>query len=223
MFAALHVHSEYSLSRSCIRIDALARKAQSLGYKALALTDHNTMGGLVEFYRACREHGLKPILGLELDLEDAAGCPGIVLLAENHAGYENLLKLASAAKPVKLDTLSRHTAGLVGMITAADPSPILGAYERLAQVFSPDCLFVELPVDEPRRMAAACKLAEMLPRHVLAKRPESLPPGSETIGRSSMCCEGREEVVPAVICLCWLPIRSARSAASGRRLSRMQN
>ncbi|MGB4615033.1 MAG: DNA polymerase III subunit alpha [Limnochordia bacterium] len=168
MFAALHVHSEYSLSRSCIRIDALARKAQSLGYKALALTDHNTMGGLVEFYRACREHGLKPILGLELDLEDAAGCPGIVLLAENHAGYENLLKLASAAKPVKLDTLSRHTAGLVGMITAADPSPILGAYERLAQVFSPDCLFVELPVDEPRRMAAACKLAEMLPRHVLA-------------------------------------------------------
>lgn len=168
MFAPLHVHSEYSLSRSCVRIEALVRKAQSLGYTALALTDHNTMGGLVEFYRTCRQYGIKPILGLELDLEGAPGCAGIVLLAENRVGYKHLLKLASAAKPVNLGVLSHNCEGLIGMIIPAEPSQAVEAYAHLAQIFAPGCLYVELTIDRPDRLDAAHRLAQTLPVQVLA-------------------------------------------------------
>ena len=63
--AHLHVHSEYSLLDGACRIDALAERAASYGQPALGLTDHGVMNGAVEHYKACKKHGIKPIMGLE--------------------------------------------------------------------------------------------------------------------------------------------------------------
>ena len=64
-FAHLHVHSEYSVLDGACRIDALAERAAAHGQPALGLTDHGVMNGAVEHYKACRKHGIKPIVGLE--------------------------------------------------------------------------------------------------------------------------------------------------------------
>ena len=66
----LHVHSEYSLLDGACKIDALAARCAELGMPALGLTDHGVLNGAVEFYKACRKHGVKPILGLEAYLCD---------------------------------------------------------------------------------------------------------------------------------------------------------
>ncbi|MFX3635053.1 MAG: PHP domain-containing protein, partial [Candidatus Pristimantibacillus sp.] len=62
-FVHLHVHSEYSLLDGAARIRDLTARAAELGMKALALTDHGVMYGAIPFYRACIEHGIKPIIG----------------------------------------------------------------------------------------------------------------------------------------------------------------
>ena len=66
----LHVHSEYSLLYGACKIEKLAARAAELGMPALGLTDHGVLNGAVEFYKACRKHGVKPILGLEAYLVD---------------------------------------------------------------------------------------------------------------------------------------------------------
>ena len=66
----LHVHSEYSLLDGACGIDALAERAAELGQPALGLTDHGVMNGALEFYKACKKHGIKPILGFEAYLVD---------------------------------------------------------------------------------------------------------------------------------------------------------
>ena len=63
--AHLHVHSEYSLLDGACKIDALAARAAEFGQPALGLTDHGVMNGAVELYKACKKHGIKPILGFE--------------------------------------------------------------------------------------------------------------------------------------------------------------
>ncbi len=167
MFVPLHVHSEYSLSKSCIKIETLVKKARALGYTALALTDHNTMGGLVEFYQACQRYDLKPILGLELDLSDLGGCASVILLAQNHLGYENLLKLASTPKPAGVDTLSSHCAGLIGIVSFMEASRARETYRQLADIFAPGDLYVELPIDGAKTLDQAVHLTKVLPAHSL--------------------------------------------------------
>ena len=66
----LHVHSEYSVLDGACRIDALAERAAAFGQPALGLTDHGVMNGAVEHYKACRKHGIKPIIGVEAYLVD---------------------------------------------------------------------------------------------------------------------------------------------------------
>src|SRR5215207_8521193 len=102
-FAHLHVHSEYSVLDGACPIDALAERAASLGQPALGLTDHGVMNGAVEHYKACKKHGIKPILGLEAYFVDELGSPAVkyernhlTLLAADDAGFANLVKLSSA-------------------------------------------------------------------------------------------------------------------------------
>ncbi|MDX6643712.1 MAG: polymerase subunit alpha, partial [Solirubrobacteraceae bacterium] len=64
--AHLHVHSEYSLLDGACKISGLAARAAEFGQPALGLTDHGVMNGAIELYKACREHGIKPILGCEV-------------------------------------------------------------------------------------------------------------------------------------------------------------
>jgi DNA polymerase III subunit alpha len=109
--AHLHVHSEYSLLDGACDIDALAGRAAEFGQPALALTDHGVMNGMVELYKACSKHNIKPIFGCEIYLVDdhrAVGTrPGqaqparsernhLTLLAADEAGYRNLVALSSA-------------------------------------------------------------------------------------------------------------------------------
>ncbi|MCG0239656.1 MAG: DNA polymerase III subunit alpha [Firmicutes bacterium] len=117
-FVHLHVHTEYSLLDGICRIEPLVEAAAALGQRALAITDHGALFGAVRFYQACRERGVKPILGCEVylapdpaaGLGGAAGTPPVsgpgpatgapepfhlVLLAENLTGYRNLMRLVS--------------------------------------------------------------------------------------------------------------------------------
>src|SRR5688500_19911314 len=104
-FAHLHVHSEYSVLDGACPIDALAERAAALGQPALGLTDHGVMNGAVEHYKACREAGIKPIIGVEAYLVDDRNITPaqpryernhLTLLAKSDTGFRNLVKLSSA-------------------------------------------------------------------------------------------------------------------------------
>src|SRR5665647_1340517 len=86
-FVHLHVHSEYSLLDGACRVKSLVQRAKELGMPAVALTDHGTLGGVVKFYRAARDEGIRPIIGLELSVaSDRSSRAGWDLLAEHHEG-----------------------------------------------------------------------------------------------------------------------------------------
>ena len=98
-FVHLHVHSEYSLVDGIIKINDLVDHSVSLGYHSVALTDLTNLFGLIEFYRAARKNGIKPIVGSEVKVakdKDSIPAP-LVLLAMNKQGYINLTKLVSRA------------------------------------------------------------------------------------------------------------------------------
>lgn len=128
-FVHLHTHSEYSLLDGHARISRLVERAAEVGQDALALTDHGAMYGAVEFYRAAKKAGVKPIIGCEAyftpDSRTAReGKPNLyhlLLLAKNETGYRNLMAIVSEAsthgfyyKPrVDLALLEEHTEGLI--------------------------------------------------------------------------------------------------------------
>ncbi|MDN6398763.1 MAG: PHP domain-containing protein, partial [Alkalibacterium sp.] len=100
-FVPLQTISAYSLLESNIKIPELVSKAKKLGYTSLALSDYEVMHGAVEFYLEAKKHGIKPIIGLTVNIyEDTESDEGlsIVLLAENASGYKQLLALSSKIK-----------------------------------------------------------------------------------------------------------------------------
>ncbi|MCS7060717.1 MAG: DNA polymerase III subunit alpha [Anaerolineae bacterium] len=109
-FVHLHVHSEYSMLDGLGRVKQLARQAKELGMPALALTDHGVMYGAIEFYDACHENGVKPIIGIEAYLtrrgrrmQDRDNAHDrnpyhLLLLAMNNTGYRNLMRMASLSQ-----------------------------------------------------------------------------------------------------------------------------
>lgn len=104
-FVHLHIHSEYSLLDGANRIKDLPIRAKELGMDAIALTDHGSMFGVIDFYKACKENGIKPIIGCEVyvaprsrkdkDPNLDARYNHLILLAKNNDGYKNLAKLVS--------------------------------------------------------------------------------------------------------------------------------
>ena len=106
-FTHLHVHTEYSLLDGAARINDLLDAAKNFGMTSLAITDHGTMYGVIDFYKAAVKRGIKPIIGCEVyvapqsrfDREEIGGVKyfHLILLAENNTGYKNLVKLASRA------------------------------------------------------------------------------------------------------------------------------
>ena len=176
-FVHLHCHSEYSLLDGLCRLKPLAKKVKELGMPAVALTDHGVMFGAMEFYRAAREQGIKPIIGCELyvarrdmrdkDPEADKRSHHLVVLAENLTGYKNLLQIASAAqlegfyyKPrVDHAFLETHAEGLI-CLSACKSGELIRAIEagheeesrKLAawhkEVFGPGNYFMELQYRE---------------------------------------------------------------------------
>ena len=130
-FVHLHVHTEYSLLDGAIRINDLVKKVKGMGMKAVAITDHGNMFGVIEFYKKCVAEGIKPIIGCEVYVAprsryDKQGKidtePNhLILLAMNNTGYHNLVKLCSAGftdgfyyKPrIDMDILREYNEGLI--------------------------------------------------------------------------------------------------------------
>ena len=96
-FVHLSVHSEYSLRDGLAKVKDLAARVADLGMPAVALTDHANLFGLVKFYSACRDAGVKALIGADLRYSDAEGEHRCVVLVASEAGYRNLLRLVSAA------------------------------------------------------------------------------------------------------------------------------
>ena len=95
-FVHLRLHSEYALADSIIKVKPLIARARELGMAALALTDRANLFALVKFYRKACASGIKPLVGVDLKLRDAAEpgrSDGLVLLCQNQAGYRNLTRL----------------------------------------------------------------------------------------------------------------------------------
>jgi len=119
-YVELHCHSSFSLLDGASSPEALVRQAAALGYRALALTDHDGLYGAVRFWQAAKEQGIRPIVGAEVALE---GLGHLTLLAESREGYANLCRLLSAGQlagqkgqpRLSLDTLAQHAGGLVGL------------------------------------------------------------------------------------------------------------
>ena len=172
-FVHLHVHSEYSMLDGFSNISKLIKRAKELEMPAVALTDHGTMFGVVDFFREATNTGIKPLVGVETyvaargmqdrDVQKDKHSYHLLLLAENQTGYKNLLKIASASqlegfyyKPrVDHDYLAAHSEGLIatsaclaGEIPQAilqdDPEKAGKLLDWYFEVFGRDNFFLEL-------------------------------------------------------------------------------
>ena len=132
-FVHLHVHSEYSLLDGACRIDGLVARAKALGQTAVAVTDHGVMYGAVDFYRAAKQEGIKPIIGCEVYVAPRTRFDRVhevddrpyhlVLLCRNEQGYRNLSALVSRSftegfygKPrVDWELLTRYHEGIIAL------------------------------------------------------------------------------------------------------------
>ncbi len=131
MFTHLHTHTEFSLLDGACRIEQLVCQAKSLNMRSLAITDHGNMYGAVDFYKACKKEGIKPIIGCEVyvaprtrfDKEKVLDkdYSHLILLCENEIGYKNLIYIVSKSftegfyfKPrIDHDLLEKHNEGLI--------------------------------------------------------------------------------------------------------------
>ena len=172
-FVHLHVHTEYSLLDGASRIGSLVQRAKELDMPAIAITDHGSMYGIVDFYKQAKKQGIKPIIGCEVyvaprsrkerNMVEGEAYYHLVLLAETDEGYRNLIELVSRAntegfyyKPrVDKELLSIYSKGLICLsacIAGEIPAWILkgniNAAEALVQeyidIFGKDNFFLEL-------------------------------------------------------------------------------
>ncbi len=118
MFVHLHTHSYYSLLDGTIPVEELVQHAVELGYRHLALTDHNSLAGAVEFFRQASEAGLHPIIGAEVELTNQTR---LVLLVQNEIGYRNLCTILTTGHlrgghlkfQLHLEDIARYRPGLI--------------------------------------------------------------------------------------------------------------
>ena len=172
-FTHLHVHTEYSLLDGSNKIKELVARTKELGMDSVAITDHGVMYGVIDFYRAARSAGIRPIIGCEVYVApnsrfDKAGQQDnkynhLVLLAENNTGYHNLMKLVSRGftegfyyKPrVDMEVLRQYHEGIIALsacLAGIVPEYIQkGLYEEakskaleLESVFGKGNFFLEL-------------------------------------------------------------------------------
>ena len=172
-FVHLHTHSHYSLLDGLIKIDDMVDEAIKMGMPAIALTDHGSMYGAIEFYKKCQKAGIKPIIGVEtyVAIESMTQKrPNIdnkrhhlILLAKNEIGYKNLLKIVTASylegyyyKPrTDKDFLRKHSEGLIAlsacmagevsrMIERKDPERAEKAAREYEDIFGKGNFYIEI-------------------------------------------------------------------------------
>jgi len=173
-FRHLHVHTEYSLLDGSSKIKELVARAKELEMDSIAITDHGVMYGVIDFYKAAHEAGIKPIIGCEVyvapgsrfDRESRGGTERyhhLVLLAENNQGYENLMKIVSKGfvegfyyKPrVDYEVLTEYHEGIIALsacLAGIVPSLLnMGFYKeaveeayKLQNIFGENNFYLEL-------------------------------------------------------------------------------
>ena len=172
-FVHLHVHTEYSLLDGACRIKHMMERVREIGQDAIAITDHGVMYGVIDFYRAAKKAGIKPIIGCEVYVaprtrfDRTHGVDNeanhLILLCENETGYRNLSYMVSQSfvegfygKPrVDRELLQAHHEGLIAMsacIAGKIPQLILhkdiegakAAALEYAELFGPDHFYLEL-------------------------------------------------------------------------------
>jgi DNA polymerase-3 subunit alpha len=172
-FTHLHVHTEYSLLDGACRIKPLVARAKELGMTSLAMTDHGAMYGAVDFYLACKKEGIHPVIGCEVYVAQRTRFDKVhgldseryhlILLCENQQGYQNLIKIVSAAwtegfytKPrIDHELLEKHHEGLICLsacLAGEIPQALLkDDYEKAKEtalwyknLFGPDNYFLEI-------------------------------------------------------------------------------
>lgn len=171
-FAHLHLHTEYSLLDGACRIDKLMDRVKECGQDAVAITDHGVMYGCVQFYKAAKKAGVKPIIGCEVYVANRTrfdkvshidGNCHLVLLCKDQQGYQNLIKLVSQgfiegfySKPrIDKELLEQHHEGLIAMsacLAGEVPRALLaGDYDRAKEtalwyqnLFGKDNYYIEL-------------------------------------------------------------------------------
>ena len=194
-FVHLHVHTEYSLLDGFSNIHKLVERTREMGMPGVAITDHGTMFGVIEFYNAATQAGLNPIIGLEAylaarsikehDPQEDKKSTHLLLLAENETGYKNLLQIASLAQlegfyyypRIDHDILAQHAEGLIctsGCMSAEIPrllqqGNLEGADKLLGwyyDLFGADNFFLELQQHAIPELGAVNKqLFELGKRH----------------------------------------------------------
>jgi len=194
-FVHLHVHTAYSLLDGFSDIKKLMKRVQEMGMPAIAITDHGTMFGAVEFFNAATAAGVKPIIGMETymaargmkdrDARLDKHSSHLLLLAQNETGYRNLLAIASAAQlegfyyfpRIDHDFLATHAEGLIattGCMAAEVPRSIVNEGLEAAQkrldwyydVFGADNFFLELQEHDIKELPTINKtLIELGPRY----------------------------------------------------------
>jgi error-prone DNA polymerase len=153
-YVELHARSAFSFLRGASQPEWIAEETARLGLSGVALLDRGGVYGSPRLYAAAKEHGIKPIVGAELQMED--GCV-IPVLVENRAGYRNLCRLITQAKlrgtktdaPVRWSELLLHAEGLIALTgdedgVFRDPRTSAHALERLTSVFGRENVFVEI-------------------------------------------------------------------------------
>lgn len=172
-FVHLHNHSEFSLLDGLSKIPDMVRRAKELGMKALALTDHGALYGALKFYHACKEEGIKPIIGCEVylakrsrgdkEVDHDSDQNHLILLAENLIGYKNLIKLITIGflqgfyyKPrIDVELLEKYHEGLICLTACLNgyvSEPLILGREQEAEekaaallaLFEKDHFFLEL-------------------------------------------------------------------------------
>ena len=173
-FTHLHVHTEYSLLDGSGKIKEMVHRAKELGMDALAITDHGVMYGVIDFYRACKAEGIRPVIGCEVYVApdsrfNKEGAQNdkryyhLVLLAENQQGYQNLMKIVSKGftegfyyKPrVDHELLQQYHEGLIALsacLAGEVPTALrMGQYDEakkraltLQKIFGEKNFFLEL-------------------------------------------------------------------------------
>ncbi len=155
-FVHLHVHSQYSLLDGACTISKLMERCKDLGQNAVAITDHGNMFGVIDFYKAAKANGIKPVLGCEVYVaqrtrfdktnEFDRNYYHLVLLAKNNVGYSNLMKMVSSAwidgfyvKPrIDFELIKKHSEGLICLsacLAGEIPQNLLnGNYEEAKRV-----------------------------------------------------------------------------------------